>query len=80
LCRKSPQGIEKKEVECRQGPVEEERRLLLAGSQLSGKLLEKVEMNPERFPDMVGARPKERLASSSCKSVARQELTVKEYN
>jgi hypothetical protein len=49
LCSKSRQEIEKKEVECRQGPAEEERILLLAGSQLSGKILEKVEMNPEKF-------------------------------
>jgi hypothetical protein len=64
LCSKSPQEIEKKEVECRKGtiparagtleigdssPVEEERRLHLAGSQLSGKILEKVKTDPERF-------------------------------
>jgi hypothetical protein len=87
LCSKSPQEIEKKEVECRKGtiparagrlvlgdssPVEEEKRLHLAGSQLSGKILEKVEIDPERFRS-------EAVASSSCRSVARQGLTVKEY-
>jgi hypothetical protein len=64
LCSKSPQKIEKKGVECRKGtiparagrleigdssPVEEEKRLHLAGSQLSGKILGKIEIDPESF-------------------------------